>query len=73
MRPGLGWTSDLATRKVSLGTPTLSLLRSQDSNLAELQVPITILVQQLEEVQLADLHSAHCLFILFSGQDLAAL
>lgn len=39
----------------------------------ELQATIMVLVQQLEEVQLADLHCAHCFLILFGGQDLAAL
>lgn len=52
---------------------SLVCVQTWDPNLSELQATIMVLVQQLEKVQLAELHGAHCLLILFSGQDLAPL
>ena len=72
MGPGLSGTSDLATRKTILYPLTLPHAYFSP-NLTELQATIMVLVQQPEEVQLADLHGAHRLLLLFSGQDLAAL
>lgn len=68
--------AEQATRRTIQGAPTLCLFvysRPQDPNLAELQATVMVLVQQPEEVQLADLHCAHCLLVFFSGQNLAAL
>lgn len=53
--------------------PPCAYTRPQDPNLTELQATVMVLVQQPEEVQLADLHCAHCLLVFFSGKNLAAL
>lgn len=63
----------MATRMVISGVTSSTHSHPQGPNLSELQATIMVLIQQLEEVQLAELYGAHCFLVLFSGKDLASL
>ena len=74
MRPGWSSTCDWATGKTSRGRSHPGgggLL--QAPHLTQLQAAVVVLIQQLEEVQRADLHCAHRFLVLLGRQDLAAL